>query len=156
MDLLSPKWNEKHVLKLMASKKDTFLCDLFLDQTLFAGSGNIVKNEVLFNIRRHPLTKLSQIEKGDWPKLVHAVRDYCFNFYDWKKKFELRQHWQVYRKLVCPVCKRKVEKMKVGKLNRMNFICPHCQNKRQRLKKFELFDVLPIGKVTGSKERLDH
>ena len=56
VDLMSQEWEEDHVVGLMLRQKNTALCDLFLDQTVFAGCGNIVKNEVLFNIRRHPLT----------------------------------------------------------------------------------------------------
>jgi endonuclease VIII len=94
-DIMSEQWKLKHVIKLMRKQKDIPLCDLFLDQKVFAGSGNIVKNEVLFNIRCHPLTKLSQVSEADWPKLAQAIHSYGENFYEWKKKFELRRHWQV-------------------------------------------------------------
>src|SRR5690606_20317660 len=47
VDVLSDEWNEAYVTKLLKDKGDPYLCDLFLDQSLFAGSGNIVKNEVL-------------------------------------------------------------------------------------------------------------
>lgn len=82
VDIMSPEWSEEHVLKLMDKKRDTYLCDLLLDQSLFAGSGNIVKNEVLFIIRRHPLTRLKKINQNDWPLLIYAIRDYCFSFYE--------------------------------------------------------------------------
>lgn len=156
VDLMSPDWNDEHVLSLMSRKKNTYLCDLLLDQSIFAGSGNIVKNEVLFNIRRHPLTKLSQIGKKDWPELAHAVREYCFNFYHWKKQFELRRHWQVYRKSTCPLCGRKLNREKLGKFERLTFYCPHCQNERLSSKKFTAFPVLPIESEAGPEERLDH
>jgi len=110
VDVLSPKWDEAHVLDLMKEKRDTYLCDLFLDQKLFAGSGNIVKNEVLFNLRCHPLTKLSELKRADWPLAVHEVRLYCENFYRWKKNYELRRHWQVYRKHRCPICGEKIKR----------------------------------------------
>lgn len=38
--------------------------------------------------------------------LVLDIHVYCFNFYEWKKEFQLRNHWQVYRKSICPVCER--------------------------------------------------
>lgn len=143
VDVMAPEWDDDHVLKLMKKKVNTYLCDLFLDQSLFAGAGNIVKNEALFNIRRHPLTKLSDIPKNDWDKLLLDICEYCFNFYEWKKESQLRKHWQVYRKSICPVCGSKIQKQKMGNGERMTFFCPHCQNERLRTKKLVLYDVFP-------------
>jgi endonuclease-8 len=121
VDLLSSLWDREHVVHLMRRKEESLLCDLFLDQSVFAGSGNIVKNEVLFNIRRHPMTKLRQVAVKDWPKLAEAVHEYCWNFFAWKKKFELRKHWQVYRQWVCPLCSTKLVREKLGKFPRTTF-----------------------------------
>jgi endonuclease-8 len=156
VDVMSPKWNEDHVLELMKKKKSTYLCDLFLDQSIFAGSGNIVKNEVLFNIRRHPLTKLSQVEKKDWPKVAEAVREYCHNFYEWKKIYELRQHWQVYKKSTCPLCNRKLTRQQLGQWKRRTFFCNHCQKLPVKARKLKVFPVLPITKKLKKEARLDH
>ncbi len=156
VDVLSPDWDPDHVLMLMKKKQSTYLCDLFLDQSLFAGSGNIVKNEALFNLRRHPMTKLSEISKKDWSLLVHAIHEYCFNFYEWKKEFQLRRHWQVYRKSICPVCGSKIQRKKMGKNERATFICPHCQNERNSKKELILFEVMPIEDSAEREERLDH
>lgn len=156
VDVLSPDWDEEHVLKLMTKKRETYLCDLFLDQSLFAGSGNIVKNEALFNLRRHPLAKLSDIPKQDWPLLVHAIHEYCLNFYEWKKIFQLRRHWQVYRKSYCPVCGTKILRKKMGRGERATFICPNCQNEKNTKKKLILHEVLAVQESTEKEERLDH
>jgi endonuclease-8 len=156
VDLLSDKWNVRHVLQLMGRKEDSYLCDLFLDQSVFAGSGNIVKNEVLFNIRRHPLTKLSQVPRKDWPKLAQAVRAYCRNFYEWKKKFELRRHWQVYRQSKCPLCKEKLVRENLGKFSRRTFYCARHQPLKARLTKLAVFPVLPVKGIASPEARLDH
>src|SRR3954471_5609586 len=37
VDLMSQEWNPDHVVELMDSKRDSPLCDLLLDQTVFAG-----------------------------------------------------------------------------------------------------------------------
>lgn len=156
VDLMSPKWDIKHVLQGMEANRKTLLCDLFLDQTVFAGSGNIVKNEVLFNIRRHPRTTLTQIARKDWPAVAHAVREYCWNFYEWKKKFELRRHWQVYRKTHCPLCGSKLKLENLGKFKRRTFYCT--KHERMRLQKTGLVvhPVLPA-EASGSREpHLDH
>lgn len=156
VNVLSDEWDEKYVTKLLNSQKDPFLCDLFLNQELFAGSGNIVKNEVLFNLRRHPLTKLSDVNIRDRKLLARAIRDYCENFYEWKKKFELRKHWQVYKMRKCKVCSRPLKREKTGKGQRSTFFCNYCQSKKKSKEKLVLNEVLPVT-VKGPKERrLDH
>jgi endonuclease-8 len=155
-DIMSDEWKIKHVVKLMKERKDSFLCDLFLDQKVFAGSGNIVKNEVLFNIRCHPLTKLSQVPEADWPKVAQAVHRYGEKFYEWKKIFELRRHWQVYRKHSCPVCGAKIIRTKTGKWPRGSFFCPNCQALKARIRNLKVFPVLPVQGKAIPEKRLDH
>ncbi|MFL5785836.1 MAG: DNA-formamidopyrimidine glycosylase family protein [Bacteriovoracaceae bacterium] len=157
VDVLSKDWDEKYVRTLVKKKApSTYLCDLFLDQTLFAGSGNIVKNEVLFNLRRHPLTRLEDIKPTDIKTIVHAVRVYCEDFYEWKKKYELRKHWQVYKRWKCRNCERSLKREHIGKWKRSTFYCPHCQNKKLTSTKLVLHEVLPISGKTVKEKRLDH
>jgi endonuclease-8 len=155
VDVLSRRWDEKHVLALMKKKSQSYLCDLFLDQTLFAGSGNIVKNEVLFNLRCHPLTKLSDLRPKDWPIAVHAVRSYCENFYKWKKKFELRRHWQVYRASKCRLCGEKLKRENLGRFERRTFYCEVHQTNPHGAK-IRYHEVLPVRGKGEKEERLDH
>jgi endonuclease-8 len=159
VDLMSPKWDEGHVVQLMAPKRNAPFCDLLLDQTVFAGSGNIVKNEVLFNIRRHPLTRLSQLDRKDWPRLAEAVHSYCWNFYQWKKKFELRKHWQVYRQRLCPLCETKLVREPLGKNARLTFYCSRHQPLYTQIRKMQVRAVLDAKPhvTPGRRERvLDH
>lgn len=157
VDMLAQQWDEGHVLRLLATKKEIFLCDLLLDQGIFAGSGNIVKNEVLFNLRRHPLTTLGEIRCADWPLVIRAVRNYCEHFYEWKKRFELRRHWQVYRKYRCPLCDGKLKREKLGCLERSTFYCEVHQIRPGRGRKLVAHEVLPPSAPAAAKEkRLDH
>jgi endonuclease-8 len=159
VDLMSQEWDPGHVVDLMTSKRNTPLCDLLLDQTVFAGSGNIIKNEVLFNIRRHPLTRLSRLARQDWPRLAQAVHSYCWNFYEWKKKFELRKHWQVYRQRLCPLCETKLIRGPLGKNERLTFYCSRHQPLYSQVRKMQVRAVLavkPHSKSAMPERRLDH
>ena len=156
VDLMSNLWDRNHVVRLMSQKEEALLCDLFLEQSVFAGSGNIVKNEVLFNIRLHPLTKLRQVPGKDWPRLADAVHEYCWNFFAWKKKFELRKHWQVYRQTKCPLCNTKLVKQKLGRFSRTTFYCPEHQAFHQRIRRLQCFPVLPVAGLSHPDARLDH
>ena len=113
-----------------------------------------MKNEVLFNIRRHPLTKLSHIPRKDWPKLAEAVHDYCWNFYKWKKKYELRRHWQVYKKWKCPLCQESLVREKDGRLQRKSFFCERHQKPLRA--KLVVHDVLPVAPSRKREAPLDH
>jgi endonuclease VIII len=51
---MSPLWDEKAVTKLAKAGQERMICDVLMDQEIFAGLGNIIKNEVLFNVHLHP------------------------------------------------------------------------------------------------------
>lgn len=100
--------------------------DVLLDQTIFAGVGNIIKNEVLFICKVHPETRIKNLaEKQN--NLVDETRAYCLKFYEWKKKYELKKHWQIYRKRICPSCGSMVIRKKTGKRERLSHFCSQCQ-----------------------------
>jgi endonuclease-8 len=157
IDLMSKEWDSNFVLDELKKRKSAKLCDLLVDQSIFAGSGNIVKNEVLFNLRLHPLTKLSSIPKTQWPKVISAVHEYMWNFYEWKKKFELRRHWQVYRNFKCPICGASLKRKKLGVFQRSTFYCEKHQPLAKKLRTVKVHEVLPPRIPRRVKEkRLDH
>jgi endonuclease-8 len=92
----------------------------------------------------------------DWPVAIHAVREYCEDFYRWKKKFELRRHWQVYKKHKCPLCAQKITREKLGKFERSTFYCELHQKKLKRGAKVLLHEVLPIVPKGQKELRIDH
>jgi len=62
-------------------------------------------------------------------KVIAQARAYSFDFLEWKKKFELRSHWQVHTKRTCPHCGGPLSKTYPGKTRRRTFFCPTCQMK---------------------------
>lgn len=127
IDIMSTAWDKKKVLALVRAQPDEYACDILLSQDVFAGVGNIIKNEVLFNIRVHPLSRVKAIPLKLLKQMVNEARAYSFNFYEWKKIFELRKHWLIYRKSECPRCELPVEIKKIGKRMRRSFYCSSCQ-----------------------------
>ena len=55
LDIMSEKWKLAKVIGLVSNLSQDFICDVLLDQTVFAGVGNIIKNEALFKSEVHPL-----------------------------------------------------------------------------------------------------
>ena len=126
-DVMSDAWNPRAALRKLRAMPDTLACDALLDQTLFAGVGNIIKNEVLFRIRVHPLSTVGALSPAKLRALVQQAREYSFDFLEWKKQYVLRQHWQVHNKGVCPRCGSKLTRAHLGETNRRTFFCAHDQ-----------------------------
>jgi len=127
IDTMSEAWNEKECLQKMLEQPESEIADVLLDQSIFAGVGNIIKNEVLLLAKILPTRKVSELTNAKLKSLIKLVRHYVFQFYEWRKHFELRKHYQVYRQSVCKVCGGKVQRKKTGLRNRFSFICPHCE-----------------------------
>lgn len=126
-DVMSPHWDPKLALRRLKARPDTLVCDALLDQDLFAGVGNIIKNEVLFRIRVHPLSTVGALPPKKLRELVEQARQYSFDFLEWKKQFVLRKHWLAHTKRTCPRCNIPLRKAHLGRTNRRSFWCDNCQ-----------------------------
>lgn len=122
-DLMSDHWDPALVLKKLNQKQDELLADLLLDQNIFTGSGNIIKNEVLYRMKYCPDKKLQELSLHDKKELIRSVRAYCLDFYRWKKKYELRKHWMVYKQRKCKHCGAVVFSLVHGRLHRRTYFC---------------------------------
>ena len=127
VDIMSDRWNPDKAMKSLSKLKAVMVCDVLLDQNVFSGSGNIIKNEVLFRTKIHPETLIKNLSTACKKQLIKETRNYSFDFYEWKKKFELKKHYQVYNRKICPVCGGAITKKHLGKTNRRTFFCNHCQ-----------------------------
>jgi endonuclease-8 len=128
-DVLSDVWNAARARKKLKSMPETMVCDALLDQQVFSGVGNIIKNEVLYRIRLHPETMLGKIPPRKITELITEARNYSFDFLKWKKAFELKKHWLAHTKKICPRCNLPFIKKHCGKTHRRSFFCENCQVK---------------------------
>ena len=126
-DVLSESWDVAAARRKLRSMPNTLICDALLDQNVFAGVGNIIKNEVLFRIRVHPLSTVGALPARKLSELVLQARQYSFEFLQWKKAFVLKQHWLVHNKRTCPRCNIPLTKAHLGTTDRRSFYCERCQ-----------------------------
>ena len=126
-DVMADQWDAAAARRKLRERPALLACDALLDQTLFAGSGNIIKNEVLFRIRVHPLSQVGALPPVKLRALVEQVRQYSFEFLAWKKAFVLKRHWLVHTRTVCPHCRIPLVKEYLGKTRRRSFFCERCQ-----------------------------
>ena len=127
VDVMSKKFDTRKANQKLKARPDEYVCDSILDQTTFAGAGNIFKNEVLFRTRIHPLSKVGALPDRKRQELVREVVCYGKDFLRWKKKFVLKKHWEAHTKQGCPRDGNKLIKAYLGKTNRRTFYCEVCQ-----------------------------
>lgn len=125
---MSKERNPAAALEKLSNLPNALACDVLLDQNIFAGVGNIIKNEVLFRIRVHPLSTMANLPPELKKSLVEEARNYSFDFLKWKKEFTLKAHWLAHAKKICPRCNIPLHKEYLGKTNRRSFFCTNCQH----------------------------
>lgn len=126
-DVMNDEWNPSKAKKKLKEIPGTLVADALLDQHIFAGVGNIIKNEVLWRIKIHPKTKVGDLSSKKLNELIKEARNYSFDFLKWKKAFVLKKHWCIHTKKICPRCNIPAIKEYVGKTNRRTFFCNNCQ-----------------------------
>jgi endonuclease VIII len=154
IDLMSRKWNHKQAVQSVKAKSETMICDVLMDQNIFAGLGNIIKNEVLYRLLLHPELKVKDLTPKQLDKLVSEAHNYSHQFYEWKKINQLKRHWLIFRKKDCPFKHGKLVKEPTGKLQRFSHYCPVCQPKKKR--KANVLPGRPARtekRITGSSAR---
>jgi endonuclease-8 len=126
-DIMADEWNAAAALKKIQALETPKVCDVLLDQEIFSGSGNIIKNEVLFRICVHPESRIGAMPLKKLKELVKETRNYSFDFLKWKKKNVLKKHWFIYKKAICPRCDLPVKTIYLGKGKRLTCFCDNCQ-----------------------------
>jgi endonuclease-8 len=128
-DVMSDQWDPARARKKLRAAPDMLACDALLDQTIFSGVGNIIKNEVLFRIRVHPLSTVGSLPAARLRALVQEARQYSFDFLEWKKAYVLKAHWLAHAQTVCPRCNVRFTKAHLGRSKRRSFFCERCQKR---------------------------
>jgi endonuclease VIII len=127
-DVMNDQWNPAAARAKLKGKPDMLVCDALLDQDIFAGVGNIIKNEVLFRIRVHPESEVGALPPRKLGEMIGEAKKYSFDFLRWKKEYTLRKHWLAHTKKICPRCQIPLIRVQhLGKAGRRAFYCDNCQ-----------------------------
>jgi endonuclease-8 len=127
-DIMSDAWSTVKAIKKIKEQPESLICDVLLEQHIFAGLGNIIKNEALYRARIHPASVVAQIPPAKLKELVKEARAYSFDFFTWRKEGTLTRHWEVYSKKICPYG-HAVKKINPGKSKRGSYVCEVCQKR---------------------------
>ncbi|XP_048392549.1 endonuclease 8-like 2 [Stegostoma tigrinum] len=125
-DILHPKFDRN--VALQALKQAQPVCYTLLNQQLFSGLGNIIKNEVLYLSAIHPMSLGCLLRVEQRQTLLDKVIEFSHEWLDKKVKGKgLKYH--VYQREQCPQG-HTVERADLGPphcLQRPTWWCPVCQ-----------------------------
>ena len=122
-DVMSDDWDPKNAKEKMKANPKMMVCDALMDQEIFSGVGNIIKNEVLFRIGVHPESQVGNLPTKQLNDLLTEARNYSFDFLKWKRTNTLSKHWQAYHQKKCPKCGEEIIRKDTGKGKRSSFFC---------------------------------
>jgi len=126
-DVMAPQWNARAALKKVRAFPHAEIADVLLDQAIFAGVGNIIKNEVLFRTRTSPFAKVEEITPRKLRAIVADAQTFSHRFLELRRVFALRKNLEIYRRSTCPRCGGKVLRLNHGQRARRSFFCARCQ-----------------------------
>ena len=96
-DILSPQFDKAYVKTLLKKKGDKTIDDVLMDQEIFTGVGNKIRNEALYRAAIHPLSIISKTPAVKISKLLSEVVKYANIFYQQLKKTGVNDTFQVYQ-----------------------------------------------------------
>jgi endonuclease-8 len=130
VDVLSDTWSPRAALRRLREHASAEIADVLLDQSIFAGVGNIIKNEVLFRTHTNPMTRVKRLPPPRLKAIVEDARAFSFRFLELRRQFALRKNLEIYGRGQCPACGGRVTRKTHGQRSRRSFYCPRCQKKR--------------------------
>lgn len=126
-DILSNTWDPAAALQKVRQRRRAQIADVLLDQAIFAGVGNIIKNEVLFRTRTSPFARIGQLPDQKLKAVIADARAFSLKFLELRRVFALRKNLEIYGRSTCPSCGSRVRRRTHGVRRRRSFYCPVCQ-----------------------------
>lgn len=96
-DILSKKYETSYVKKLLKENGKKYIEEVLMDQQIFTGVGNIIRNEALYRAGIHPLSIVAKIPAAKITKLINEVLAYAKIFYKNLDKKGLNKDFTVYK-----------------------------------------------------------
>lgn len=97
-DILSKQYDKRYVKKLLKEKGNKKIEEVLMDQKIFTGVGNIIRNEALYRASIHPLSVVEKIPAEKISKLINEVLAYAKLFYKNLNKKGVNKDFYVYKK----------------------------------------------------------
>lgn len=131
-DVLSRTWDPSKAWVALSHQGKQQIADVLLDQDIFAGVGNMIKNEVLSLVRIRPDALVRNLSIAKRTEIIAQARSFSQQFLRWKRRSELVRNLKVHQKKKCPYCGGALLHQRTGTKQRMSHFCPKCQLKTSR------------------------
>jgi endonuclease VIII len=95
IDIMSPQWDSANAVENIRAHPQEEIADVLLDQEIFAGVGNIIKNEVLSLVHINPRALANSLSFTQLVELVSQTHAFSKQFYAWRKEFVLMKNLQI-------------------------------------------------------------
>jgi len=129
-DPLSDEWNRKKAIENLMKFPEEKIGVILLDQSVIAGVGNILRNEILFRARVHPESKVKELSYEEIVRIVEIAEELMKEFLRLKiQRKGIKELLYVYNKYR-GFCKNRggLVKFYMQKpINRKTFVCENCQ-----------------------------
>ncbi|NWS77896.1 NEIL2 Endonuclease, partial [Crotophaga sulcirostris] len=125
-DILSVEFHRGRALDALRAPEP--ICYTLLDQRYFSGLGNIIKNEILYLAKIHPLTQGSLLALSDLERLLDCAIQFSSAWLH-SKLCGKGLHHQIYQKEQCPLGHTVMKGTfgPSGGFKRLTWWCPQCQ-----------------------------
>ena len=97
IDILHEEFDPAHVKTLLKKQAGKTIADVLMDQQLFSGVGNIIRNEALYRAGIHPLSITGKIPAAKINRLIKEVVTYSQLFYQQLKTKGNPEEFSVYQ-----------------------------------------------------------
>jgi endonuclease-8 len=96
-DILSEDFDPAFVKSLLKTKADKTIDDVLMDQQIFTGVGNKIRNEALYRAGIHPLSVTEKIPAAKISRLIKEVVKYAHVFYNELETSGVNKDFAVYQ-----------------------------------------------------------
>ncbi|XP_027597995.1 endonuclease 8-like 2 [Pipra filicauda] len=125
-DILSMEFHRGRALDALRAPNP--ISYTLLDQRYFSGLGNIIKNEILYLTKIHPLTQGSLLAPSDLERLLDCALQFSSDWLHHKLRGQ-GLHPQIYQREQCPLGHPVMKGTfgPLGAFKRLTWWCPQCQ-----------------------------
>ena len=126
-DIMNPSWDGVKALEKVKRKPKQLVCDTLLDQDIFAGVGNKLKDEILFDIRIQPQSVVEKIPEEKLKEMVDIAPKKAFEHLEWEHSERTVGGMNIHYAKTCPRDGTKLHLKTFGKTKRTAYFCEKCQ-----------------------------
>jgi formamidopyrimidine-DNA glycosylase len=116
--------------KEIISHRNRMIKSFFMNQNIIAGVGNLYSDEIFFQSKIHPRTKVNDLDDEKIEEIFNNMKNILKKAIDYDQEINYSEEYIMDHREEgekCPKCGGEIEKIKVS--SRSTYFCPNCQPK---------------------------